>query len=56
MIWKVYEILPATGVMTAAEILPRLRPATVRWAVEHREPLTAGTLRKNMAGRVLQGW
>ncbi|MGW9820267.1 plasmid replication DNA-binding protein KfrA [Methylorubrum extorquens] len=53
---EVFEILPADGAMTPAEILPLLKPATVRGAAEHREPLTKATLRKKMAGRAGQGW
>ncbi|MGN8094771.1 DNA-binding protein [Methylobacterium sp. 22177] len=53
---EVFEILPTDGAMSAAEILPLLKRATVRGAAGHREPLTKRTLRKKMAGRAEQGW
>lgn len=52
---EVYQILPATGTMTAAQILPLLGPVTLSAAYDRREPLTARTLRKKMAVRVAHG-
>jgi hypothetical protein len=42
--------------MSATGILPFLKPATVRGAAEHSEPLTMRTLRRKMEGRAKQGW
>jgi hypothetical protein len=53
---EVYELLPADGTMTAAQVIRLLKPATVRGAAEFKEPMTPGTLHKKMAGRVKQGW
>lgn len=53
---EIYEILPAVGTMTAAQILRLLKPATVRGAADRREPLTPRTLHKKMTVRVTHGW
>ena len=53
---EIYEILRASGTMTAAQILRLLKPATVRGAADRREPLTPRTLHKKMTVRVTHGW
>ncbi|MGU3340773.1 DNA-binding protein [Methylobacterium mesophilicum] len=53
---EVYEILPATGTMTAAQLLRLLKPATIRGAVDRQEPMTPRTLHKKMTMRVSHGW
>lgn len=53
---EIYEILRASGTMTAAQILRLLKPATVRGAADRREPLTPRTLHKKMSVRVSHGW
>lgn len=52
---EIFEILPPTGMMSAAEILPGLKARTVRGAALHKEPLSAATLRKKMDVRVTHG-
>lgn len=49
---EIFEIIPAGGAMTPAEILLELRSWTVLGAALHKEPLTAGVLRKKMDVRV----
>ena len=49
---EIAEILAERGPLTPDEILPELRTWTVRGAALHKEPLTAGTLRKKMDVRV----
>ena len=52
---EIWEILPAQRSMTPEEILPRLKPRTLRGAALFREPMTAATLRKKMEVRVSFG-
>ena len=49
---EIFEIIPVSGVMPPAEILPKLSTVTIRGATLHKEPLTTGTLRKKMDVRV----
>lgn len=53
---EIYEILPETGTMNAAQVLRTLRPETARGAADREEPLTPRTLHKKMVGRSEQGW
>jgi hypothetical protein len=46
------EGVPASDAMTPEEILPHIRPWTLRAAALHREPIDAPTLRKKMDMRV----
>ncbi|WP_267421439.1 DNA-binding protein [Methylobacterium sp. GC_Met_2] len=48
---EVHSILPPDGSMTAREILPLIRDATIRGAALHKEELDVKTLRKKMKGR-----
>jgi len=52
---EIFEIIPAGGAMTPAEILPELRSVTVRGAALHKEPLTPATLKKKMDVRIFHG-
>ncbi len=52
---EIFEILPTTGTMALDEILPELRPWTIRGAALHKEPLTPATLCKKMEVRVIHG-
>ncbi|MCJ2007486.1 DNA-binding protein [Methylobacterium sp. J-092] len=45
---EVREIIPENGSLTVGEILPRLRPETVRGAAHHREDMTLDILRKKL--------
>ena len=49
---EIFEIIPAGGAMTPAEILPELRGVTLRGAALHKEPLNLGTLNKKINVRV----
>ncbi|QIJ77878.1 hypothetical protein GU700_24630 [Methylobacterium sp. NI91] len=49
------ELLVERGPLTPAEILPGLRAVTLRGATLHKEPLTPGTLKKEMDVRVSFG-
>lgn len=53
---EIYEILPETGTMSAAQVLPLLRPATVRGADDVREEMSPSKLHSKMDGRAKQGW
>ena len=52
---EIFEMLPSSGTMSAAEILPGLKARTVRGAALHKEALSATTLRKKMDVRVTHG-
>ncbi|WP_164712394.1 DNA-binding protein [Methylobacterium currus] len=52
---EIAELLAERGPLTPTEILPELRAATLRGATLHKEPLTAGTLKKKMDVRVFHG-
>ena len=49
---EIFEIIPAGGAMSPAEILPELRAWTIRGAALHKESLTPAALRKKMDVRV----
>ncbi|AIQ92440.1 protein of unassigned function [Methylobacterium oryzae CBMB20] len=49
---EIFEIIPAGGALTPAEILPELRGVTIRGATLHKEPLNLATLKKKMDVRV----
>ncbi|MCJ2067712.1 hypothetical protein MKK75_02645 [Methylobacterium sp. J-030] len=49
---EIFEIIPAGGAMSPAEILPELRAWTIRGSALHEAPLTPAALRKKMDVRV----
>ncbi|NEU14535.1 hypothetical protein G3T14_20785 [Methylobacterium sp. BTF04] len=52
---EIFEILPATGTMTADKILQELRAETLHGAVQYKEPLTPAILRRKMEVRITHG-
>lgn len=53
---EVFELMPEVGTSRAEELLPDIRPTTIRGAALQHEDLSVENLREKMRGRASQGW
>lgn len=53
---EVFELMPDVGTSRAEELLPDIRPTTIRGAALQHEDLSVENLREKMRGRASQGW